>query len=39
MVCATPSSVTVKSLAVSPSTGLPFLSFTETVSTTSCVLA
>jgi hypothetical protein len=30
-----PSSVTVKSLSVSPSIGLPFLSFTTTVSTTS----
>ena len=39
MVCATPSSVIVKSLAVSPSTGFPFLSFTVTVSITSCVLA
>ena len=39
IVCGTPSSVTVKSLAVSPSTGLPLLSFTVTVSTTSWVLA
>ena len=38
MVCGTPFSVTVKSLAVSPSMGFPFLSFTTTVSTTSCVL-
>jgi hypothetical protein len=29
----------VKSFAVSPSIGLPFLSFTVTVSTTSCALA
>ena len=36
-VCATPSSVTTKSFAVSPSIGLPLLSVTETVSTTSCV--
>ena len=35
--CSAPSSVTVKSLAVSPSIGLPFLSFTETALTTSWV--
>src|SRR5579883_18953 len=34
--CGTPFSVTTKSLAVSPSMGLPFLSLTLTVSTTSC---
>ena len=39
MVCGTPFSVTVKSLAVRPSIGLPLLSFTVTVSTTSCVVA
>src|SRR5580693_3195723 len=38
MVCATPSSVMMKSFAVSPSMGLPLLSLTETVSTTSCVV-
>src|SRR5881275_2516652 len=38
MVWGTPFSVTVKSLAVSPSTMLPLLSFTLTISTTSCVL-
>src|SRR6266404_5329740 len=38
MVCGAPSSVTVKSFAVRPSTGLPFLSLTVTVSTTNCVL-
>ena len=32
--CATPSSVTVKSLSVSPAMGAPFLSFTVTVSIT-----
>src|SRR5208337_2691662 len=39
MVCGWPFSVTTKSLEVSPSIGLPFLSFTETVSTTSWVVA
>src|SRR5260370_23152917 len=38
MVCATPSSVMVKSLAVRPSMGLPFLSVTPTVSITNWVL-
>src|SRR5580658_7479117 len=38
MLCSAPSSVTVKSFAVRPSTGLPFLSFTFTVSTTSWLL-
>src|SRR5260370_42556705 len=38
MVCATPSSVMVKSLAVRPSMGLPLLSVTLTVSTTNWVL-
>ena len=38
MVCGTPSSVMMKSFAVRPSIGLPFLSLTLTVSTTSCVL-
>src|ERR1017187_8549042 len=35
MVCATPSSVTTKSFLVSPVTGLPALSLTDTSSTTS----
>jgi hypothetical protein len=39
MACGAPSSVTVKSLAVRPSTGWPLLSVTETVSITNCVLA
>src|ERR1700733_146841 len=38
MACSAPSSVTVKSFAVSPSTGLPLLSFTFTVSTTNWLL-
>src|SRR3954447_18768356 len=38
MVCGTPFSVMMKSLAVRPSRGLPSLSRTLTVSTTSCVL-
>src|SRR5690349_12879787 len=38
IVCGTPFSVTVKSLAVRPSMRLPFLSLTLTISTTSCVL-
>src|SRR5262249_42823973 len=37
IVCGTLSSVTVKSFSVSPSIGLPSLSFTITVSTTNCV--
>src|SRR5580658_1658646 len=36
--CGAPFSVTVKSLAVKPSIGLPFLSVTTTDSTTNCVL-
>src|SRR3984957_6238606 len=38
MDCSAPSSVTVKSFAVSPTTGLPLLSFTFTVSTTNWLL-
>src|ERR1700687_4735940 len=38
MVCGAPSSVTVKSLALRFSTGLPCLSFTETVSITNWLL-
>src|SRR3954447_6851898 len=38
IVCGCPFSVMVKSLAVRPSIGLPSLSFTETISTTSWVL-
>src|SRR5580692_990702 len=38
MLCSAPSSVTVKSFAVRPSTGLPLLSFTFTVSTTNWLL-
>src|SRR5271156_5370507 len=38
MVCSAPSSVTVKSFAVSPSTTLPLLSFTFTVSITNWLL-
>src|ERR1700733_2701638 len=38
MVCSAPSSVTMKSFAVSPSRGLPLLSFTFTVSTTNWLL-
>src|ERR1700722_3881025 len=38
MACSAPSSVTVKSFAVRPSTGLPLLSFTFTVSITNWLL-
>src|ERR1700722_3254862 len=38
MVCSAPSSVTVKSFAVNPSTTLPLLSFTFTASTTNWLL-
>src|ERR1700722_51274 len=38
MLCSAPSSVTVKSFALSPSTALPLLSFTLTVSTTNLLL-